>query len=62
MTEIFTPSPTKYPSKLHKKMAKLERQFDKAANQPLKKARLLKAAVSVHNKILKGGEVKPNGL
>lgn len=50
-TGIFYPIPRKYPSKLHKKFVKLEKQFDKAVSKPVLQARLLRAAEAVWEKI-----------
>jgi len=51
MTTTFTPVPRKYPSKLHKKMAKMERAYDGAVGKPVLQARFLKSAKAVWEKI-----------
>lgn len=50
-TATFTPVPRKFPSKLHKKFLKLERQFEAADGKPLRQARISKTAQSVYEKI-----------
>lgn len=51
-TKITFP-PTKYPSKLHKKLEKIDKEYDKSQKCPLRLARLLKKAISIDKKLQK---------
>lgn len=45
--------PSKYPTKLHKKLAKLEKQYDRFIHCPIKLARILKQGISLDERIKK---------
>ena len=50
-TAIFYPVPRKYPSPLHKKLAKLERRYEKSVGKPLTMSRILKSATAIVRKL-----------
>ena len=51
MTTTFTPVPRKYASPLFKKLAKLERKYDKAVGKPLMGTRILRATAAIAKKL-----------